>query len=58
MTSNETRFDGVEWIRWAQDTYLWWAEDCTAATVCVKGGKCLEYLSEHMLYSHDNSCSE
>jgi len=47
MVSNETSFDGVEWIHWAQNRYRWWAEDGTAATIYVKGGKRLEYLSEH-----------
>jgi len=41
MVSNETSFDGVEWIHWAQDRYRWWAEDGTAATIYVKGGKLL-----------------
>ena len=49
MVSNLTSFDGVEWTHLSEDRYRCWAEDCTASTSYVKGGKLFEYISIHRL---------
>jgi hypothetical protein len=50
MVSNETSFDGVEWIHWTNDRYRCWAEDCAAAKSYVKGAKRLGYVGKRLLY--------